>query len=112
LSRIVRTALCILLLPAASLLRAQEMPSPKLDVAVTFIAERSLRSTTPDTFWMQGGSIETFRTAVYGPVCTVVWQGSAGNCRPYADQTCLWEVVPRSRYSSFARDAHPVIQPS
>ena len=29
----------------------------------------------------------TSRTAVYGPVRTVVWQGSAGNCRPYADQT-------------------------
>jgi hypothetical protein len=28
----------------------------------------------------------TSRTAVYGPVCTVVWQGSAGDCRPYADQ--------------------------
>jgi hypothetical protein len=25
------------------------------------------------------------RTAVYGPVCTVVWQGSAGDRRPYAD---------------------------
>jgi hypothetical protein len=24
---------------------------------------------------------------VYGPVRTVVWQGSAGDCRPYADQT-------------------------
>jgi hypothetical protein len=23
---------------------------------------------------------------VYGPVRTVVWQGSAGNRRPYADQ--------------------------
>jgi hypothetical protein len=31
---------------------------------------------------------QTFRTAVYGPVRTVVWQGSAGDCRPYADQTC------------------------
>ncbi|RZU40778.1 TniQ protein [Edaphobacter modestus] len=29
----------------------------------------------------------TSRTAVYGPVCALVWQGSAGNCRPYADQT-------------------------
>src|SRR5450755_3054732 len=29
----------------------------------------------------------TSRTAVYGPVRTVVWQGAAGNCRPYADQT-------------------------
>jgi len=28
----------------------------------------------------------TDRTAVYGPVRTVVWQGSAGNRRPYADQ--------------------------
>jgi RNA-directed DNA polymerase len=28
----------------------------------------------------------TSRTAVYGPVRTVVWQGSAGDCRPYADQ--------------------------
>ena len=29
----------------------------------------------------------TSRTAVYGPVRTVVWQGTAGDCRPYADQT-------------------------
>ena len=29
------------------------------------------------------------RTAVYGPVRTVVWQGSVGNRRPYADQTPL-----------------------
>jgi hypothetical protein len=29
----------------------------------------------------------TSRTAVYGPVRTVVWQGSAGDCRPYADLT-------------------------
>ena len=28
----------------------------------------------------------TNRTAVYGPVRTVVWQGSAGDRRPYADQ--------------------------
>jgi hypothetical protein len=27
------------------------------------------------------------RTAVYGPVRTVVWQGSAGDRGPYADQT-------------------------
>ena len=26
------------------------------------------------------------RTAVYGPVRTVVWQGSAGDRRPYADR--------------------------
>jgi hypothetical protein len=28
----------------------------------------------------------TSRTAVYGPVRTVVWQGSVGDRRPYADQ--------------------------
>ena len=27
----------------------------------------------------------TSRTAVYGPVRTVVWQGSVGDRRPYAD---------------------------
>jgi hypothetical protein len=29
---------------------------------------------------------------VYGPVLTVVWQGSAGDRRPYADQHPLSEV--------------------
>jgi hypothetical protein len=28
---------------------------------------------------------------VYGPVRTVVWQGSVGDCRPYADQTAVSE---------------------
>jgi RNA-directed DNA polymerase len=32
----------------------------------------------------------TPRTAVYGPVRTVVWRGSAGDCRPYADQVGLY----------------------
>jgi hypothetical protein len=32
------------------------------------------------------------RTAVYGPVRTVVWQGSAGDRGPYADQTALWDM--------------------
>ena len=32
----------------------------------------------------------TSRTAVYGPVRTVVWQGSAGDCRPYADHVGLY----------------------
>ena len=37
------------------------------------------------------GVAQPTRTAVYGPVRTVVWQGSAGDRRPYADQTpqCL-----------------------
>jgi hypothetical protein len=33
----------------------------------------------------------TSRTAVYGPVRTVVWQGSVGDRRPYADLTPLGE---------------------
>src|SRR5450756_3189478 len=33
------------------------------------------------------------RTAVYGPVRTVVWQGSAGDRRPFADQVGLWETI-------------------
>ena len=41
--------------------------------------------------WSRRASV-TARTAVYGPVCTVVWQGSAGDRRPYADQTASWEV--------------------
>ena len=30
---------------------------------------------------------------MYGPVCTVVWQGSAGDRRPYADQRLISEAV-------------------
>src|ERR1035437_6660253 len=46
----------------------------------------------------------TSRTAVYGPVRTVVWQGSAGDRCPYADQTplCLAGVSP-SRDSALSR---------
>jgi Group II intron, maturase-specific domain len=35
----------------------------------------------------------TSRTAVYGPVRTVVWQGSAGDCRPYADHVQLGKAT-------------------
>ena len=38
----------------------------------------------------------TNRTAVYGPVRTVVWQGSAGDRRPYADQR---KVTKRYKHS-------------
>jgi len=31
---------------------------------------------------------------VYGPVCTVVWQGSAGDRRPYADLTAKGLPIP------------------
>ena len=37
----------------------------------------------------------TARTAVYGPVRTVVWQGSAGDRRPYADQVRLSSLIRR-----------------
>ena len=59
--RISRITFCLLLLPPALVARAQELhsaQSPRIDVAVTFDAERSLRSATPESFWMQGGSIE------------------------------------------------------
>ena len=36
------------------------------------------------------------RTAVYGPVRTVVWQGSAGDRRPYADQVTFSAGIGQS----------------
>jgi hypothetical protein len=41
--------------------------------------------------WSTSKSV-TSRTAVYGPVRTVVWQGSVGDRRPYADQVGLYRV--------------------
>jgi hypothetical protein len=35
------------------------------------------------------------RTAVYGPVRTVVWQGSAGDRGPYADQIAITLTIPQ-----------------
>ncbi len=37
---------------------------------------------------------------MYGPVCTVVWQGSAGDRRPYADQTLFSVLYFRSRLAT------------
>ena len=37
---------------------------------------------------------EPTRTAVYGPVRTVVWQGSAGDCVPYVDQIEVTFIEP------------------
>ena len=34
---------------------------------------------------------------MYGSVRTVVWQGSVGDHRPYADQTAYSEVIRRER---------------
>jgi len=44
----------------------QTAQSPKLDVAGTFTTVRSLRSGTPDSFWMQGGSIELGTNSWHG----------------------------------------------
>jgi hypothetical protein len=47
------------------------------------------------------------RTAVYGPVRTVVWQGSAGDRGPYADQVGFEEVEPDG-YPTFGDVPAPV----
>ena len=64
--KIALVVLCSLLLPAASVLRAEKASALNIDAGVTLIAERSLRSATPDNFWMEGGSIELGAT---------VWRG-------------------------------------
>jgi hypothetical protein len=48
----------MLLLSGTSILRAQAPPSHRLDLSITYIAERSLKANTSQNFWMQGGSIE------------------------------------------------------
>ena len=35
------------------------------------------------------------RTAVYGPVCTVVWEGRSREAPPYPDLSCLLPCVGR-----------------
>ena len=42
--------------------------------------------------WSRNESV-TSRTAVYGPVRTVVWQGTAGDRRPYADPGEVNEIL-------------------
>ena len=42
---------------------------------------------------VRGVLAQPTRTAVYGPVRTVVWQESAGDRRPYADQTTLSRLM-------------------
>jgi hypothetical protein len=43
------------------------------------------------------------RIAVYGPVCTMVWQGSAGDRCPYADQCATSSLLPRGSWISVYR---------
>lgn len=39
---------------------------------------------------------------MYGPVRTVVWQGSAGDCRPYADQVGFSSVNRSERITGYS----------
>jgi hypothetical protein len=52
-----RIALYIFLFSGTGLLLAQQQPA-RLDLSVTYIGERSLKASTSQNFWMQGGSIE------------------------------------------------------
>jgi hypothetical protein len=53
-------------------------------------------SVRSDYLHCSGTTSLTSRTAVYGPVRTVVWQGSAGDCRPYADQTGFSDIQEKT----------------
>ena len=63
-----RLVLLFSLLAAPACLPAQAPLSsrPSADVAVTFIAERSLKAATSQNFWMQGGSAEAGATLAHG----------------------------------------------
>jgi hypothetical protein len=52
---------------------------------------------------LERSRFESGGTAVYGPVRTVVWQGSAGDCRPYADQTCFSSLTDVSQRLEFIK---------
>src|ERR1017187_8561452 len=54
----------------------------------------------------QGGL--THRTAVYGPVCTVVWEGRSREAPPYPDQSGFYEVALALVFS--ARSCHATSQ--
>lgn len=53
-----RIALCLSLLAGSVSLEAQTQQPRRLDLAVTYLAERSLKANTSENFWMQGGSIQ------------------------------------------------------
>ena len=53
------------LFSGAGLLLAQQQPA-KLDLSVTYIGERSLKASTSQNFWMQGGSIELGANLYHG----------------------------------------------
>jgi hypothetical protein len=53
-----RIALCLWLLTGSVSLKAQTKQPGKLDLAVSYISERSLKANTGQNFWMQGGSAQ------------------------------------------------------
>jgi hypothetical protein len=53
-----RIALGLLLLPGLPFLRTQAQQAHRLDLAITYVGEHSLKANTSENFWMQGGSIE------------------------------------------------------
>src|SRR5438105_15255349 len=56
---------------------------------------------------------QTSRIAVYGPVRTVVWEGSAGDRRPYPDQDVNMRhprTAPRGHSSALAAFKIPTIR--
>ncbi len=56
-------------------------------VAEILVALRSPRPSRPVVLF---GSGLISRIAVYGPVCTVVWEGGAGEAPPYPDRHLLF----------------------
>lgn len=53
-----RLALCMLLLTGTSVLWAQTPRPQPIDLGVTYIAQRSVRTNTTQNFWLEGGSAE------------------------------------------------------
>ena len=60
-----RITLCLLLLAGTSSLQAQSSQN-KLDLAVTYTAEHSLKANTSQNFWMQGASVELGAIVLHG----------------------------------------------
>jgi len=76
-----RIALCLWLLAATVSLRAQAQDSSPAtaDLAVTFIAERSLKANTTENFWMQGGSAEAGFHLMHGVGIAANYTGTHGS---------------------------------
>src|SRR5437016_11048871 len=65
------------------------------------------------SFTVRAMLAQTSRIAVYGPVRTVVWEGSAGDRRPYPDQDVNMRhprTAPRGHSSALAAFKIPTIR--